>query len=86
MYIDLPYYKENGGKEMTDAAFSRNEYRARKIVDRFTQGRVKDMQQPPEAVKRLMVELVTDTVTTELTNDTKALRLYHFLNSSTDVT
>lgn len=59
MYIDLPYYKENGGKEMTDAAFSSNEYRARKIVDRFTQGRVKDMQQPPEAVKRLMVELVT---------------------------
>ena len=59
MYIDLIYYQENGGKEMTEAAFSRNEFRARKLVDRLTQGRVKDMAEVPEAVKRLMVELVS---------------------------
>lgn len=59
MYIDLMYYTENGGKEMTGAAFSRVEYRARKIVDRYTQGRVQKMQEVPEAVKRLMVELIT---------------------------
>lgn len=60
MYIDIAYYKANGGKEdMTDAAFSRNEFRARKLVDRLTQNRVKDMAEPPEAVKRLMVELVS---------------------------
>lgn len=59
MYIDLSYYTENGGAEMTAAAFSRLEFRARKIVDRITQGRVKEMPEPPEAVKRLMVELVT---------------------------
>lgn len=60
MYIDLSYYVCNGGREMTDAAaFSRLEFRARKIVDRITQGRVKGMPAPPEAVKRLMVELVT---------------------------
>lgn len=59
MYIDLTYYKDNGGREMTEAAFSQNEYRARKIVDRMTQGRVKAMAEPPEAVMRLMVELVT---------------------------
>ena len=60
MYIDLTYYKQNGGKaDMTDAAFSRNEFRARKLVDQRTQGRVKNMAQVPEAVKRLMVELVT---------------------------
>lgn len=60
MYIDLMYYQNNGGKQdMTDAAFSRNEFRARKLVDRLTQGRVKNMAQVPEAVKRLMVELVT---------------------------
>lgn len=63
MYIDLTYYMENGGKEMTDAAFSRVEFRARKIVDRFTQGRVQRMSAIPEAVKRLMVELVTLEVT-----------------------
>lgn len=59
MYIDLSYYTGNGGAEMTAAVFSRTEFRARKIVDRITQGRVKEMPEPPEAVKRLMVELVT---------------------------
>ena len=60
MYIDLTYYRQNGGKtDMDDAAFSRNEFRARKIVDRLTQNRVKNMQAVPETVKRLMVELVT---------------------------
>ena len=60
MYSDLTYYMQNGGKAgMPDAAFSRNEFRARKLVDQRTQGRVKSMTQVPEAVKRLMVELVT---------------------------
>ena len=59
MYIDLTYYKANGGREMTEAAFSRNEFRARKLVDKLTQGRVNNMAQIPEAVKRLMVELVS---------------------------
>lgn len=59
MYIEISYYLANGGTEMDDAAFSRNEYRARKIVDRLTQNRVAKMQNVPEAVQRLMVELVT---------------------------
>lgn len=59
MYIEIDYYLKNGGTEMDDAAFSRNEYRARKIVDRLTQSRVTKMQNVPEAVQRLMVELVT---------------------------
>lgn len=58
MYIDLAYFKANGGTDMTEAAFSRNEFRARKLVDRLTQGRVQNMAEVPEAVKRLMVELV----------------------------
>lgn len=59
MYIDLSYYLSNGGKSMDDAAFTRTEFRARKVVDRLTQGRVKAMAKVPEAVMRLMVELVT---------------------------
>ena len=59
MYIDKNYYIENGGTMMDDAAFSRNEYRSRKILDRVTQNRITKMTQVPEAVKRLMVELVT---------------------------
>lgn len=60
MYIDLAYYVDGGGKvNMDDAAFARNEFRARKIVDRYTQGRVRNMAEVPETVKMLMVELVT---------------------------
>ena len=59
MYIEIGYYLANGGTEMDDAAFYRNEYRARKIVNRLTQNRVTKMQNVPEAVQRLMVELVT---------------------------
>lgn len=59
MYIELEYYVCNSGSDMTEDAFSRNEFRARKLVDKLTQGRVKKMAQVPEAVKRLMVELVS---------------------------
>lgn len=60
MYIDDLFYFANSGKTDVDsAAFYRAEFRARKIVDRLTQGRVKEMQEVPEAVKMLMVELVS---------------------------
>lgn len=60
MYIDFNYYMTNGGNlAMSDTAFCRNEFRARKVIDTLTQGRVKVMEEIPEAVKRLMVELVT---------------------------
>lgn len=60
MYIEFEYYLANGGKEdMTDAAFLRNEFRARKIVNRVTQNRITKMKKVPEAVMRLMVELIT---------------------------
>lgn len=60
MYIDDLFYAANSGKaDMDSAAFSRAEFRARKIVDRFTMGRVKAMSEVPEAVKMLMVELIT---------------------------
>lgn len=59
MYIDQEYYMSNGGTGMSDAAFLRNEFRAEKLVDKLTQRRIRNMAQVPEAVKRLMVELVT---------------------------
>lgn len=65
MYIDFAYYYSNGidpTSELSDympsTLFARSEFRARKIVDRVTQGRVKNMETVPEAVKLLMVELV----------------------------
>jgi len=59
MYIDYAYFKANGGDEaVTEAAFPALEYRARKIIDPVTQKRVQAMAAVPEAVKRLMVELI----------------------------
>lgn len=59
MYIDLEYYMCNGGTEgITSAAFARNEFRARKLVDKATKNRVAKMREVPEAVKLLMVELI----------------------------
>jgi len=59
MYIDRAYFITNGGSEtIAETAFTPLEYRARRTVDRLTQGRVKSMVAVPEAVKRLMVELV----------------------------
>lgn len=59
MYIDLMFYKENGGKEMEDTAFPRAEFRARQLLDKLTQNRIRKMQEVPAAVKMLMVELVS---------------------------
>lgn len=59
MYIDLKYYMSISGKKMTNDAFTRSEFRARKIIDRMTQDRIKSMSEIPEAVKMLMVDLIT---------------------------
>lgn len=59
MYIDLKSYQEYGGENgITSAAFAREEFRARKLVDNATQNRVSKMREVPEAVKLLMVELI----------------------------
>ena len=58
MYIDLSYYKTNGGKAMEDTAFPKMEFRARMLLDKLTSGRIRTMKAVPEAVKRLMVELI----------------------------
>lgn len=59
MYIDYAFFTAHGGSDTISAvAFSPLEYRARKTIDRLTQGRVQRMASVPEAVKMLMVELV----------------------------
>ena len=59
-YIDFNYYVTHGGKhdDAICTAFNNLEFRARKLVDRYTQNRVRDMAEVPEAVQMLMVELV----------------------------
>lgn len=59
MYIDYEFFQENGGSSgVTSATFARNEFRARKLVDKATQNRVARMLEVPESVKLLMVELI----------------------------
>lgn len=59
MYIDYCCYVNCGGDvEIDMATFKRLEFRTRKIVDRLTQNRIQKMQEVPEAVKLLMVELI----------------------------
>lgn len=64
MYLTQEEYVEYTGEypgefdEETGNDFRRCEYRARKVVDMYTFGRIGKMAEVPEAVKRLMVELI----------------------------
>lgn len=58
-YIDYGCYLNCGGDvAITMATFKKLEFRARKAVDRLTQNRIQGMKEVPEAVRRLMVELI----------------------------
>lgn len=57
MYLTFPEFSQMGGS-VEESTFPRLEYQARKHVDRYTQNRVKQMDEVPEAVKRCMVELI----------------------------
>lgn len=59
MYLTQEEYTAYGGKEMDIAAYTRLEYAARKKIDRVTFQRVQAMAEVPEAVKRLMYELIS---------------------------
>ena len=59
MYIDYDFYVDHSGDSgLTEATFQRNEFRARKVVDKLTQNRIQGMKEVPEAVKLLMIELI----------------------------
>lgn len=59
MYLTLQEYIRYGGNVSIPAAeYGRLEYAARKKVDIYTFGRVKGMKQVPEAVKRLIFEMI----------------------------
>ena len=57
MYLSFSDYETMGGKA-EDIAFNRLSYRAEKMIDRYTQCRVRRMADTPEAVKRCVAELV----------------------------
>lgn len=57
MYLTQAEYEAYSNSN-APSLYIRLEYRARKIVDALTFGRVRRMAAVPEAVKRLMVELI----------------------------
>lgn len=57
-YIEIDQYLRLGGNLMDESAFNRLSYRAEKLIDRYTQSRVRKMKGVPESVQRCMVELI----------------------------
>lgn len=63
-YLTFDDYIAMGGT-LTDTEFDRLEYRAKKLIDNATQGRLKNADSIPDEVKRCMFELLaylTDTL------------------------
>lgn len=58
MHLTFDEYREMGGS-LDETAFSRLEFRARKIIDQHTFGRLMGLTAQSDAVKRLMFELMT---------------------------
>jgi hypothetical protein len=58
VYITFAEYQSMGGTVTSESTFSMLEYKAEKLVDYYTAGRVSKMSAVPEAVQRLMVELI----------------------------
>lgn len=79
MYITYEEYAQMGGTA-AEAAFPRLEYMARKRIDRYTQNRVKAMDETPEAVQRCMVELVNAMDKTDPTKTASDAPLSGFSN------
>lgn len=79
MHLTYEEYSEMGGTA-AEAAFPRLEYMARKRIDRYTQNRVKAMQEVPEAVKRCIVELVNAMGVTDPTKTASNAPLSGFSN------
>lgn len=73
MYLSLQDYIRFGGNVSIHAEeYSRIEYAARRRIDLYTFGRVKHMREVPEAVKRLMFELIHPQATSTATANSTA--------------
>lgn len=68
-YLSYADYRTWGGT-MEETDFNRYEYRAEKLIDEETFGRVKEISPVPEEVKRLTFELVTLVQKADVSNDT----------------
>lgn len=58
MYLSYKEYKEYGGT-MDETTFNNNEYEVESKLDFLTNGRIKNLSEIPEAVKRLCYRLLT---------------------------
>ena len=57
MYLTYAEYHAWGGQQ-SESAYTRLEFKARMMIDEYTFGRLKNAATIPEAVKRLMFELI----------------------------
>jgi len=57
VYLTFSDYIDMGGT-LTEAAYTRLEYKARRLIDAYTLNRVKALTETPESVKMLSFELI----------------------------
>ena len=58
MYLSYSEYKELGGT-MDEATFNKNEFEIESRIDYLTNGRIKNLSQVPQAVKKLCFRIGT---------------------------
>lgn len=58
MYITKSEYEQYTGVELSPAEFARSEYRAERVLDAYTMGRLKREDPLRESAKRCMAELI----------------------------
>ena len=68
-YLTYSDYRTMGGI-MSEIDFERYEFRAEKLIDEETYGRISQLNGVPEEVKNLTFELVTLGQKSDITNDT----------------
>lgn len=57
MYLNYEEYVDMGGT-LNETAFSRLEFKAHKLIDQHTFGRLKELAEQSETVKKLVFELI----------------------------
>ena len=82
-YLSFEEYKELGGTLEEESPFTRLEYNARKIIDKYTFGRLMDLETQEEVVKRCMFELI-ETISSYTTQGQDGVQNKNVASESTD--
>lgn len=87
MYLTLDDWGKMGGDPMIDElVYKRHEFKARKLIDRITHGRIADESPVRDAVKYCMFDLIRAMVSDESTNGVSGREIASMSNDGISVT